>query len=60
MERTRNIQDIINTVLKGMAVAMAIAVVVLNILKTAPSLDTQVMLLGIGLTCLAISALQQK
>ncbi len=60
MERTRNIQDIVNTVLKGIAVAMAVAVVILNILKTAPSLDTQVMLLGIGLTCLAILALQQK
>jgi hypothetical protein len=43
--------------LKGIAVAMGVAVIVLNILGTLPS-ETAITLLGLGLTALAIAALQ--
>jgi uncharacterized membrane protein len=58
METSKTKSNLINTIFKGVAVAMGIAVIVLNILKTAPA-DTQLMLLGLGLACLAISSLQR-
>jgi hypothetical protein len=59
METSNTKNSLINLVFKGVAVAMGIAVIVLNILKSAP-VDTQLMLLGLGLACLAISALQRE
>jgi hypothetical protein len=59
METSKTNRNLINQIFKGVAVALAIAVVVLNILKTAP-VDTQLILLGLGLGCLAISSLQMK
>jgi hypothetical protein len=51
-------QTIISTALKGIAVAMGIAVIVLNIIGTL-EVNTAVTLLSIGLTALAIAALQK-
>ncbi len=50
---------IVDTVFRGVALAMGIAVVVLSFLNqinTKPAIG----MLGIGLACLAISALQKK
>jgi hypothetical protein len=44
-------------ILKGVALAMGVAAVVLSILGTSPS--TLITLLGIGLFCLAAWALQK-
>lgn len=49
----KSFSQIITLVFKGVALAMAVAVVVLNILSII-DLQTQVFLLGIGLACLAI------
>ena len=48
----------INLVFKGIAVAMAVAVVVLNVLHSA-TVETQVLLLGIGLFGLAATTFQK-
>ena len=50
-------KNIISTALKGIAVAMGVAVIVLNTLG-ALSTETAVTLLSIGLTALAIESLQ--
>lgn len=52
-------QSLVQLVLKAVALAMGVAVVVLSILGTVP-LQTNVMLLGIGLSVLAIVALGQE
>jgi hypothetical protein len=52
-------KKLISTVLKGIAVAMGVAVIVLNTLGTL-TIDTAITLLGIGLTALAIAALQKE
>jgi hypothetical protein len=52
----KSFSQIVTLVFKGVAMAMAVAVVVLNILGVA-ELQTQVLLLGIGLACLAIVTL---
>ena len=49
----KSVSQIVTLVSKGVAMAMAVAVVALNILG-AVDLQTQVLLLGIGLACLAI------
>jgi hypothetical protein len=51
-------KNIISIALKGIAVAMAVAVIVLNILGTLTT-NTAINLLAIGLVALAISALQK-
>jgi hypothetical protein len=48
-----------STILNGIAVAMGVAVVVLNILGTL-TISTAVTLLGIGLTVIAIAGLQNQ
>lgn len=53
MEKTA---AVIDTVLKAVALAMGVATVVLTTLRAAPP-DTGITLLGIGLFCLAVSAL---
>jgi hypothetical protein len=59
MMTTRTIGDTIDLVLRAVAVAMPVAAVVLNILGVVP-VETQTLLLGIGLFCLAVSYLERK
>lgn len=47
-----------NIVLKGFAVAMGVAVVVMNILNVL-AVSTGMLLLGLGLACLAVAVLQK-
>ena len=56
---TKSVGEIITLVFKGVGMAMPVAVVVVNILGTA-SLQTQVLLLGIGVACLGIVALDSE
>jgi len=55
----KSIGEIITLVFKAIAMAMAVAVVVLNILGAAP-VETQTLLLGFGLFGLALAALQKE
>ena len=57
METTKSTAQIVNLVLKAIALAMGVASVVLNIMGT-DTLQGTGTLLGLGLTCLAITALQ--
>jgi hypothetical protein len=59
MIRPTNQKSLVNLILKGIAIAMGIAVVVLQLLGAAP-LTTTVTLLGLGLFCLALSSLQTR
>lgn len=52
-------QQIIQLVLKAVALAMGVASVVIGLLGAAPA-ETIVILLGIGLFCLALAALDQE
>jgi hypothetical protein len=52
-------KKIVSTALKGIAVAMGVAVIVLNTLGTLTT-ETAITLLSIGLTALAIAALQKE
>ncbi len=52
-------QNLLNTILKAIALAMGVAVVVLNILGAATS-STSIMLLGFGLTLLALIQFMEK
>ena len=56
---TKSVGEIITLVFKGVGMAMPVAVIVVNILGTA-SLQTQVLLLGIGVACLGIVALDSE
>jgi Zn-dependent membrane protease YugP len=51
-------KNIFETVCKAVALGMGVAVIVLTILGTL-SVDTGMMLLGIGLTALALSGLEK-
>ena len=59
MANTKNFGKIVDLVFKAVALAMGVAVVVTNIMGV---MDTtgQVLLLGIGLFCLAITALDKE
>ena len=59
MMDTRKIGELVDLVLRAVALAMAVAVVVLNILGVMQA-NAQLLLLGIGLFCLALSALDRK
>lgn len=52
-------QPLMQLILKAVALAMGVAAVVLSILNTAP-VQTLVTLLGIGLFCLALAAMQNS
>ena len=54
-----NVGKIVTLVLRAIALAMSVAVVVLSALKTATA-ETLVMLLGMGLFGLAITSLDAK
>jgi hypothetical protein len=53
-----NIQSIINLILRGIAIAMGIAAIVLGILGTA-TVDSLITLLGIGLFSLGLWSFQK-
>jgi len=59
MANNKNFGKIVDLVFKAVALAMGVAVVVTNIMGV---MDTtgQVLLLGIGLFCLAITALDKE
>lgn len=58
MDTKPNPKEITKLVLKAVALAMGVAVIVLGVLgNTTP--QAQITLLGIGLFCLALSALQE-
>lgn len=59
MKTNKSFNQIVTLVFKGVALATGIAVVVLNILGAA-ELQTQALLLGIGLACLAIVTLDTE
>jgi hypothetical protein len=52
-------KNLVNTVLKAVAFAMGVAVVVLNILGTA-TVSTSILLLGIGLALLGFLQFAEK
>lgn len=58
-DSSSKVQDIINLVFKAVAIAMGIAVVVLNILDQI-DIKTSVIMLGIGLACVGIYLLDDK
>lgn len=58
-EEKHKTAEIVDLVLKGVALAMGVAVVVLSILNEMES-DSAVRMLGIGLACLAVAQLAQK
>ena len=49
----------VDLILKAIALAMGIGVVVLSVMKTL-DVNTGILLLGIGLSCLAMTALPKK
>lgn len=51
-------RNVLDTVLKAVALAMGVVVIVLNTLGSL-KVENGVAFLGIGLTCLAIAALQK-
>lgn len=55
----KSIKEIIDLILKAVALGMGIAVVVLSILNSLAT-TSAVLLLGIGLTCLSISMLNNQ
>ena len=55
----KSFSQLVTLVFKGVAMAMAVAVVVLNILGAVDP-KTQVLLPGIGLACLAIVSLDSE
>ena len=55
-----NISRIINLVLKAVALGMGVVSVVLEFIPGAADTATQVTLLSIGLTTLALAALQKE
>ena len=56
---TTKMKDLINLILKAVALAMGIAVVVLNILNQI-DVKSSIIMLGIGITCIAIYLLDNK
>lgn len=51
-------KNVLDTALKAVALGMGVAVIVLNTLSSL-TVENGVAFLGIGLTCLAIAALQK-
>ena len=55
----KKVSEIVNIVLKGIALAMGIAVVVLSFIKEIGT-NEAVSMLGLGLACLAVSQFSKK
>lgn len=60
MSKVENARNIINLVLKAVALAMGVVSIVLGFLPQAANVETQVTLLSIGLFALALAALQKE
>ncbi len=60
LESKQKVLDIFHLVLKAVALAMGIAVVVLSILDDAVDIKTLIMFLGIGLFALALAGFDEK
>lgn len=60
IESKQKFVDIFNLVLKAIALAMGIAVVVLSVLDDAVDIKTLIMFLGIGLFALALAGFDEK
>jgi hypothetical protein len=58
MSAKNNVSHILSLAPRGIAMAMAVAAVVIGVLKAAPA-ETTVIMLGIGLFALALDALDQ-
>jgi len=58
MANNKNIGKIVDLVFKAVALAMGVAVVIMNIMDVM-DVKGQVLLLGIGLFCLAITLLDK-
>ncbi|MBN2083866.1 MAG: hypothetical protein JW748_01485 [Anaerolineales bacterium] len=58
MSTQNNVSHIISLALRGIAMAMAVAAVVIGVRKAAPA-ETTVVMLGIGLFALALDAMDQ-
>ena len=56
--KTKSVGKIIDLVFKGLAIAMSVATVVLNIMGVA-SLQTLTLFLGVGLFCLAVTSMDK-
>ena len=56
---TAKMKDLINLIFKAVALAMGIAVVVLNILNQI-DIKSSIIMLGIGITCIAMYLLDNK
>lgn len=54
-----NVSHIISLALRGVALAMGVAAIIIGVLEAA-SVETIVVLLGIGLFALALDALDQE
>jgi hypothetical protein len=54
MERIQNIRQLVNTILKAVAVGTSVAAIVLGMLLGTASLPVLVTLLSIGMFCLAV------
>ena len=59
MSTKKSFITIINLVCRAVAMAMSVAVIVLNIMNAA-SVETSLLLLGVGLFGLAIAALDKE
>jgi len=57
METQKNYHQIVSLACKGVALAMSVAVIVLNILGTL-TVSSAIPLLGLGLAALALASLQ--
>ncbi len=57
METEKNYRQIVSLACKGVALAMGVAVIVLNILGTL-TVSSAIPLLGVGLAALALASLQ--
>lgn len=55
--KSKSVGEIITLVLKALALAMGVAVVVLNILGVATA-QMSILFLGFGLFCLAVTSLE--
>lgn len=60
LESKQKVLDIFHLVLKAVALAMGIAVVVLSVLDDAVNIKTLIMFLGIGLFALALAGFDEK
>jgi hypothetical protein len=58
MSTQNSVSHIISIALRGVAMAMGVAAVVIGVLKAAPA-ESTVIMLGIGLFALALDALDQ-